>query len=371
MRQQNHPLLSASLGTQRHIVSFHFGEESERQVYIQAALHGDELPGMAVAWYLKQRLLALESAGKLNAAITLVPVANPLALAQHSHGIPVGRFHTLSGQNFNRQFPLLGDALAPALLETLTSSMVENKQLIRDALDVHFRDRIPHTELDSQRFILMRIASQADLMIDLHSDMEALPHLSTTRQAWPHIEPLARRLGSQVHLLTEDAAGESFDKACCEPWNTLKQRFGNDYPIPDGLQPVTFKLCGMRDISPHQAEQDAEAIIHALIDAGFISGKAPPLPPLAGKPTPLAGCEYLSAPHSGLILYRRELGERVKAGEVVAEIVDPNTDLVTPLIAEYGGLFYARHWIRFATAGMMVARLAGEHAHRKGSLQVT
>lgn len=368
MQQQHHPLLSSSLGTQRDIISFHFGAESDRQVYIQAALHGDELPGMAVAWYLKQQLMALESAGKLNASITLVPVANPLALAQHTYGIPQGHIHTLSGQNFNRQFPLLGEILAPALLETLTSNLAENKQLIRDAIDVHFRDRIPHTELEAKRFILMRIACQADLMIDLHCDPEALPYLYTTPQAWPHIEPLARRLGSRVQLLSDKADSETFDQCCCEPWRTLKQRFGNDYPIPDGLVPVTLKLRGMRDVSPQQAKQNAEAIINALIDGGFISGETPPLPALAGKPIPLTGREYLYAPHSGLILYQRELGEWIKAGEVVAEIVDPLTDQLTPLTAENDGLFYARHWLRFATAGMRVARLAGENGGQKGNL---
>ena len=58
MQQRHHPLLSASLGTQREIISYHFGETSPRQVYIQAGLHGDELPGVAVAWYLKQKLKA-------------------------------------------------------------------------------------------------------------------------------------------------------------------------------------------------------------------------------------------------------------------------------------------------------------------------
>lgn len=35
------------------------------QVYIQASLHADELPGMLVAWHLKQRLAELEAAGRL------------------------------------------------------------------------------------------------------------------------------------------------------------------------------------------------------------------------------------------------------------------------------------------------------------------
>lgn len=105
MHQQHHPLLSASLGTQREIVSFHFGEEKHKQVYIQASLHGDEIPGMAVAWFLKQKLAALESAGRLRASFTLVPVANPLALSQHWNGTHLGRFHCESGQDFNRRFP--------------------------------------------------------------------------------------------------------------------------------------------------------------------------------------------------------------------------------------------------------------------------
>ncbi|WP_312240060.1 M14 family metallopeptidase [Pantoea sp.] len=370
MQQQHHPLLSSSLGTQCEIISFHFGEECERQVYIQAALHGDELPGMAVAWYLKQRLKALEAAGKLKSCITLVPVANPLALAQHWHGTHLGRFHTLSGQDFNRQFPALGETLAQALEGTLTQSETENKRLIRDAIDRHFRDRVPRTELEAKRFTLMRMACQADLMIDLHCDWEALPHLYTTPQAWPHVEPLARRLGSQTHLLAEISGGEPFDEACCEPWQTLKQRFGDAYPIPQGLLPVTLELRGVRDVAPDQAEQDAEAIIQALIDGDYINDEASPLPELQNQATSLAGCEYLHAPHSGVILHRRELGEWVKAGEVVAEIVDPITDQVTPLIAEYGGLIYARHWVRFATAGMLVVRLAGENAGRSGDLLV-
>ncbi|CRH34449.1 hypothetical protein BN1183_BH_00250 [Pantoea ananatis] len=120
MYQQHHPLLSASLGTQREIISFHFGDDATRQVYIQAALHGDEIPGMAVAWYLKQRLQTLESAGRLKASFTLIPVSNPLALGQHWHGTHLGRFHTQTGQDFNRKFPSLGTTLANDLAGVLT-----------------------------------------------------------------------------------------------------------------------------------------------------------------------------------------------------------------------------------------------------------
>lgn len=431
MHQQHHPLLSASLGTQREIISFHFAEDNERQVYIQAALHGDELPGMAVAWFLKQRLQALESAGQLKAAFTLVPVANPLALGQHWHGTHLGRFHTLSGQDFNRRFPSLGATLAAGLAESLTQSETQNKSLIREAIDRHYRDTVPKTELDAQRHTLMRMASQADLMIDLHCDWEAVPHLYTTPHAWPDIEPLARWLGSEVQLLAQISGGEPFDEACCEPWLTLAERFGKDYPMPRGLLPVTLELRGVRDVSPEQAEKDAEAIISALQEGGYISYSEPAIsvevaapviggdelvpangggddvvaindgpigltvpdvaeapgesgvikerhsegatetsPALKNPPTPLAGCEYIHSPVSGLILHRKPLGAKIRPGEVVAEIVDPITDQITPLVAEHGGILYARHWAKFATAGMLVVRLAGENAGRKGELLV-
>ncbi|WP_313118632.1 succinylglutamate desuccinylase/aspartoacylase family protein, partial [Pantoea septica] len=275
MHQQHHPLLSASLGTQREIVSFHFGEEKYKQVYIQASLHGDEIPGMAVAWFLKQKLMALESAGRLRAGFTLVPVANPLALSQHWHGTHLGRFHSESGQDFNRRFPALGEKLAAELAGSLTPNEGDNKRLIRDAIDRHYRDVIAKTELEAQRFTLMRMASQADLMIDLHCDWEALTHLYTTPHAWPDIEPLARWLGSEVQLLAQISGGEPFDEACCEPWLTLAQRFGDQYPMPRGLLPVTLELRGVRDVDPDQAEQDAEAIINALRESGYIAAESP------------------------------------------------------------------------------------------------
>lgn len=370
MQERHHPLLSASLGTQRELISYHFGKPSSRQVYIQAALHGDELPGVAVAWYLKQRLKVLESAGRIEAAITLVPIANPIALAQHWHGMHLGRFDTASGQDFNRQFAGFGPALAEQLESVLTQDAEQNRDIIRRVVRDYFERTEPVTELGSLRQTLMGMACQADLMIDVHCDWEAIPHLYTTPHAWQKIEPLARYLGSEVQLLADVSGGEPFDEACCEPWLYLRRAFGGRFPMPDGLLPVTLELRGVRDVSHKLAEEDAEAIINALIFSGYISGEPAPLPALRNNPVPLAGCEYIATPHSGVILHRRDIGEWVDAGEVVADILDPLTDRLTPLVAQHGGLLYARHWVRFATAGMLVVRLAGKEAIRDGDLLV-
>ena len=291
-------------------------------------------------------------------------------MGQHWHGSHLGRFHTLSGQDFNRRFPALGEILAAELSGSLTQSEYENKRLIRDALDRHYRDRIAKTELEAQRLTLMRMASQADLMIDLHCDWDAVPHLYTTPHAWQEIKPLARWLGSEVQLLAQISGGEPFDEACCEPWLTLKTRFGDQYPMPLGLLPVTLELRGVADVSPEQAEKDADAIINALIESNYIDGEVNESPSLINPATPLAGCEYIYAPHSGLLLNRRNLGELIKPGEVLAEIINPITDQVTPLIAEFGGILYARNLMKFVTTGMLVLRLAGVNAGRTGELLV-
>jgi uncharacterized protein len=372
MRVEHHPLIGASLGTGRAITSCRFGpdDETKPKVYIQASLHADELPGMVVAWMLKQRFAELEAQGRLNARIVLVPLANPAGLNQHWFGAQMGRFDMRSGQDFNRRFPDLSGAVAERVRGRLNDDESHNARIIRAALHACLAARTPTSELESQRIELMKLACDAALVIDLHCDWEAVAHLYTTPAAWPAIEPLARYLGSDAQLLADISGGEPFDEACASVWLHLRDALGAQHPIPAGVTPVTLELRGVRDVSHELASSDAQAIVAWLTHAGMIEGVAPALPALRHPATPLAGCEYIVAPHSGVILHRKEIGEHVCAGDVIAEVLDPLKDTLTPLAAQSEGLLYARHWTRFATAGMLVARVAGEGAMRDGPLLV-
>jgi predicted deacylase len=373
MQVHHHPLVGASLGTGRMLTSYRFGPpdtDARRKVYIQASLHADELPGVVAAWYLKQRFAALEAAGRLAAQVVLVPLANPAGLNQHWFGTHMGRFEMRSGQDFNRRFPALGPELAMKLRTRLTGDAAHNGRLIRAALRAALGARKPATELDSQRLELMRLACDADLVIDLHCDWEAVAHLYTTPAAWPAIEPLARYLGSEAQLLADVSGGEPFDEACASAWRYLRGAFEDRYPVPAGATPVTLELRGVRDVSHETAERDAQAIVAFLTHSGMIEGDAPEPPPLLHRPTPLAGCDYVCAPASGVIPHRRGIGDAVRAGETIAEVLDPLEDRLVPLVARIDGILYARHWTRFATAGMLVARIAGEGAVRTGELLV-
>ncbi|PJC13949.1 MAG: succinylglutamate desuccinylase, partial [Comamonadaceae bacterium CG_4_9_14_0_8_um_filter_60_18] len=111
MQRIDHPLLSPSLGSQKTLSSFHFGQRGAGlKVYIQASLHAEELPGMLTAYHLRARLEAAEAAGLLRGEIVLVPAANPIGLAQRLDHKPMGRFEQDTSENFNRHYPDLARA---------------------------------------------------------------------------------------------------------------------------------------------------------------------------------------------------------------------------------------------------------------------
>jgi uncharacterized protein len=122
------------------------------------------------------------------------------------------------------------------------------------------------------------------------------------------------------------------------------------------------------DVSYEFAEADAQGIVNYLKHRGVIDVEAPAMPALAYPATPLAGAEPIVAPVSGVLVFRAAVGAFIEAGSAIADVVDPLTDTVTTLSCTTSGVMYARHITRFATAGLEVARIAGEKAFRTGSL---
>ncbi len=368
MQTKTHPLLSPAIGTQREVVSFHYGPaNSARKVYVQAALHADEAPGLMVAHHLREMLAKLEEGGKLKCAVVVVPVANPVGLAQwlsHSH---LGRFEMLSAENFNRHYPDVVDAVASRVAGALGKDENKNARLIRRALVESIHTLQPKTELTSLRQTLFTLAADADIVLDLHCDSEALLHLYTGTPLWSQVKPLARYMGAVATLLETSSGEFPFDEACSRTWWLLRERFPK-HPIPLGCVAVTVELRGHVDVSHTQAKKDSAAIIHYLMSQGMIAGKAPAMPKLIAEATPLAGSETVYAPVSGVLAFLCEPGDKVKAGEVVADVTNPISGIITPLKATTDGILYAREIRRFAHAGMGVCKIAGKVAFRTGNL---
>ena len=134
MQTKTHTLISPTLGTTRNLLSFHYGPGNGQKIYIQSSLHADELPGMLVAWHLRQLLTEFEAAGKLRGEVIVVPVSNPIGLNQNLHGTQLGRFEMNSGQNFNRNFYDLAALVAPRIEGMLSGDINANKLAIRTAM---------------------------------------------------------------------------------------------------------------------------------------------------------------------------------------------------------------------------------------------
>jgi uncharacterized protein len=363
MHTQRQTLISTSLGTTRELVSFHFGDTAGagEQIYIQASLHADETPAMLTAWTLKKRLVELETQGRLRGAVVLVPVANPIGLSQHVLGQFLGRFEANSGQNFNRGFPLPS---AAALISRVTEPFspqdgAHNARLLRAALHAMLGEMSAKNEFEALRLALLTFASQADVVLDLHCSLEATVHLYTSPASWPALEPLARHLGADGVLLATDSGGQSFDEVHALLWNEIRAQLGDGVPLGAPNIAATIEHRGQRDVDYDTASHDADAIVEFLIARGVIDGQAADAPPLAQPATPLAGSQQLTAPVSGIVVYRAKVGAQLKAGDPVFDIVDPITDAVTTVTTRNDGVFYMRRAIRFVTAGAEIGRVTG------------
>jgi hypothetical protein len=372
MRTQHHILPSANLGNQRTLSSLHFGAAvSGKKVYIQSSLHADEIPGMLVAHYLRQQFTEYEHAGAIDGEIVLVPVANPIGLAQDIQGTAFGRFDLSTGINFNRAYRYLTPELIKRLEGQLGHDVAENTQKIRQAARAILAGWQPNSEAEALKKHLQTLAIDADIVLDLHCDNQAVLHMYTGTPLVQQSMPLAAHLGAHAVLVTTESGGDPFDENCSRHWWELAAHFKNqkqDTPVALACLSITVELRGEADVKHDLARKDAAAICAFLQQAGHIKGAAPAMPALLCEATPLEGVDPIVAPHSGIFVLNKAVGDLVQAGESIGEIVDPLTSMVTPLIASTRGTLFACLARRYVSAGTKVAKVAGSHAFRQGML---
>lgn len=362
-------LPSPAAGTSRALSFLRFGKEGTGpKAYIQASLHADELPGMLVAHHLRNQLTALEQQGQLLGEVILVPAANPIGLAQTLLGTSLGRFDLRTGQNFNRQFHNLSADILARVKSQLGQDSHTNQQLIRSAIRACLKEQTSIDELSAQRLALMRLAADADVVLDLHCDCEAVLHVYTGTPLWERVAPLAGLLNAHVALLETNSGDDPFDEACSRIWWDIAALVGDEFPIPLACLSVTVELRGLTDVKHADAKRDATALIDFLRLQGVIDGPLTQTVPTPCEPTPLAGCMPLTAPTAGLVVYLRELGESVKAGDPLIDLIDPVTGEVQQLLAPVDGVYFARENRRYVPPGTRLSKVAGREAVRRGAL---
>jgi hypothetical protein len=375
MQRLEHPLLSPSLGAQKTLVSLHYGNPAARpKVYLQASLHAEELPGMLVAHHLRQALDEAGRQGLIRGCVVLVPAANPIGLAQRLDHKAMGRFEFDTSQNFNRHYPDLAEAVFDAVRPRLGPDAAANVAAVRAAVAKWLDNWQPTTELESLRRELLCLSHDADVVIDLHCDWEAVLHLYCEEACWPPLEPLARLAGARAVLLARDSGGGPFDECLSGLWWLLAERLratGISHPLPQGCASTTLELRGETDVSHELALADAQAVMDYLRHLGVVGGDRPALPEALCQATPLSGSETLHTPVPGVVVYRARPGDLLAAGDPVADVIDPTAPglaRVHTVCASVSGVLYATVAQRYAVAGGELGKIAGAVPFRTGPL---
>lgn len=358
VRRRTLTLPAGPSGTARRIEVLHFGTPGARpRAYLQAGLHADELPGMLALRELSALLAEEAAAGRIIGEVVVVPVCNPVGLAQHPGGQLSGRYETQGGENFNRGWPDPAEAVAARLDGRLGPDAAANVAAIRAALGEAAAALPERTEMEGLRKALYTLAHDADIVLDLHADNEAEVHLYIGTPLWPDAADLAAEIGARAVLLAEVSGGNPFDEAFSGPWWALAARHPGA-AVPSACLACTVELRSNNTVDEGIARGDARALLRFLIRRGVVAGTPGPLPDGQAEATPLDGMQQVAAPVAGLILYRAALGARVAAGEVVAEIVDPLGGR-TEVRAETAGILFARQEQRYAWAGRIIGKIAG------------
>lgn len=267
------------------------------KTYIQAALHANELPGTALAHFLLQMLAEAEKNGAILGDITVVPQANPIGTAQSHFGELQGRFDLGSRTNFNRDFPLI--------------ALGERDSLLTDL------DRYSATDRLKRQLLHMALGSE--LMLDLHCDDEALQYAYIDDAFWPEAADLAAALDMEAVFLS-DGESSAFEEAVAYAWKY--ETAGQKKTQLPGRLSVTVELRGTRDVYPDIARKDAEGLLRFLVARGVVAGDRAALPAFSGIVAPLDNIEMLRAPESGAILFHCDIGDKVKAGDLLVTILN-------------------------------------------------
>ena len=306
------------------------GDGSGPKVHLQAGVHADEIAGMLVLHLLMQRLLVVEAEGRLKGSVTVVPQANPLGIGQFRQGRILGRFHDATGHNFNRAFD--------------QSAAMEQ----------------PSTNVQEWQKSLVQLASTAQVMLDLHTDDEALPYLYVHRSFWPGAGELGAAMKMDVAIIWDDGGDGSFEETIIAPW------------LRDGVtaqrMAATLELRGQGDVSDRLAEQDAAGLYAWLCSCGVIDEALSP-GDWPVEVMEMGQMETILAPQPGVLIFEKELGDFVEEGQRFARILrrpgDPSSEVV--LVAEQAGRMVTRYRDRLVSQGMVVAKFTGSRISRNWS----
>ena len=363
MQRIHHILSGDSPGKSLQLNGFRLGpRDAGRKVYLQAALHADEQPGILLLSHLVPLLQAAEQRGQLTASFTIFPLVNPVGMQNIEYGIHQGRYDVASGENFNRGWPDLHAAIEEDIGPRLGECIETNTRLIRGAIRNWLQQQSPGDLRQRLQYLTMEEACDADYVFDIHCDNEAEAYIFCAPHCADTMHELAGWLGAVAVLTAEDSGGGSFDEVWTLPFSRLQSAFPH-LPIDNPVVSCTLEMRGRFDVFDDVAKRDAQGMMAYFMSQGLVDQEPPEKPTAAPDPTALTATELVRVDRTGLLAYRANLGDEVRAGDVVAELILLDGPQAftgrLPIAAGTSGRIIARSEYKYVWPGCCIAKIVG------------
>jgi predicted deacylase len=256
------------------------GRQNGPTLFVSAAIHGDELTGVAIC----RRLLASKALQVARGTLLMVPIVNAYGFISHSRYLPDRR-------DLNRCFPGSGKGSLAAQLANLFLTQVVARST--HGIDLHsaaiHRSNLPQIRVNSADRESMALAEAFGAPIIVHSGL---------------------REGS-----LREAAGARGVPVIV-------------YEAGEGLRVDEFSVTvGMR------------GVLRVMAHLGMIRR-----PRRLDRPEPVlsTSSRWVRAEESGLFRPYKQIGDQVRAGDVVGIIADPYGERHTELKASLSGIVIGR-----------------------------
>jgi len=288
------------------------GSRPGPRIYLGAAIHGDEVNGIAIL----TRALAHVDERKLAVSIVCVPVQQPLAL-HADHRLPLAQY----------------------LKSPLDQVPVDAWTCFPGNADGNIAQVMAAT--------LFRLIEQCDVALDVHTPtrggryvpISILPHMNLGASA-REAERLAHLFGSGWIMRGDRGMYVSDGILCVEATKA-------------GVPCFTFEIGEGGRLEEDQVATGMQCVLNLLKGLEMIDG------------TPVAATEThvmrdflgIRATHGGLLLTEAKLGQHVSAGDVLCRIYNVFGDEVQTVLAPEAGLFVRSTTLGSVSKGERVATL--------------
>ena len=264
---KKHKILMAGGATELCLNEFVYKAPAAGKIlYIQSGLHGGET-SQWVLYQLHSFLMNNLKCGEVH----IVPYANPLAWMQRAYFSTFGKFSLLDGKDFNRCFPGKKDGDV-------------NARLCAAIFD---------------------LASKADFVLDLHTSKSSNPFAIYTKFEY---EPMVKACGLPYNQYSDDASIPSLHGT----FNAALDRAG--------VANITIECGGHNEYAANKIAAVYDAVCSILAELNLVEKSL-----TKTLSTPVYRFEKRNKIFSsacGLFKPEKELGGKLKQGEVIGHIAD-------------------------------------------------